>query len=97
METQTTYKHLVQRSDKQAQELFIRGRGIRASTIWHDRYISCMPPDRIASDRELPLEAVLEALAYCQEHWEQICADKEEERTWLAEQSFFGEEPLATP
>ncbi len=64
METQTTYKHLVQRSDKQAQELFIRGRGVRASTIWHDRYVSCTPPDRIASDRELPLEAVLEALAY---------------------------------
>ena len=97
METQTQYKHLVKRSDKHAQELFIRGRGVRASTIWHDRYVSCMSPKHIARDRELTLEGVLEALAYCQDHWEQICADKEEERAWLAKQGFFDESPPAMP
>ena len=90
METQTAYQHLVQRSDKQGQELFLRGSGVRASTIWHDRYVSCLSPKRIAQGRDLPMEAVLEALAYCQDHWDVICADKAAERTWLAEQGFFG-------
>ncbi len=97
METQTTYKYLVQRSDKQTQELFIRGRGVRASTIWHDRYISRMTPQRIAHDRDLPAAAILEALAYCQEYWEAICAEKEEERAWLAQQGFFDAESPDKP
>ena len=40
METQTTYGYLEHRPDKRTRELFIRGTGVRASTIWHDRYIA---------------------------------------------------------
>jgi uncharacterized protein (DUF433 family) len=91
METQTTYSYLEQRSDKQTQELFIRGTGVRASTIWHDRYISRMTPQQIAQSREIPKEAILEALAYCQDSWEVICAEKDAERVWLEAQGFFAE------
>lgn len=91
------YKYLVQRADKRTQELFIRGTGVRASTIWHDRYISRMTPQRIACNRNLPMEAILEALAYCQDHWETICAEKDEERVWLEQQGFFAEESPARP
>ena len=54
METQTTYIYLEHRPDKRTQELFIRGTGVRASTIWHDRYISRMTPHQIAQNRDLP-------------------------------------------
>jgi hypothetical protein len=91
METQTTYLYLEHRPDKRTQELFIRGTGVRASTIWHDRYIARMPPHQIAQNRDLPEVAVLEALAYCQDHWDVICAEKDAERAWLAEQGFFAE------
>ena len=91
MEAQTTYIYLEQRPDKKTQELFIRGTGVRASTIWHDRYISCMTPQQIAQSREIPEEAILEALAYCQDHWTVICAGKDAERLWLEEQGFFAE------
>jgi len=91
METQTTYIYLEQRPDKQTQELFIRGTGVRTSTIWHDRYISRRTPQQIAQSREIPEEAILEALAYCQDYWEVICAEKEAERLWLEEQGFFAE------
>lgn len=97
METQTTYKYLVRRPDKRTQELVIRGTGVRASTIWHDRYISRMSPQRIARSRTLPEEAVLEALTYCQDHWEIICAEQDEERTWLEQQGFFAEASPAQP
>jgi uncharacterized protein (DUF433 family) len=95
METQTTYVHLVPRPDKQSRELFIQGTGVRASTIWHDRYISRMAPQQIAQNRELPEAAVLEALSYCQDYWDVICAEKDSERLWLEEQGFFAESSRA--
>lgn len=95
METPTTYLYLEHRPDKRTQELFIRGTGVRPSTIWHDRYISCMTPHQIAQNRDLPAAAVLEALAYCQDHWEVIRAEKDAERAWLEEQGFFAEDAPA--
>jgi uncharacterized protein (DUF433 family) len=74
------YPHLELRPDKDTQELHLRGRGIKASTIWHDRYVLHYSPEGIAFDRDLPLEAVYEALDYCQKHWEDICAEKEREK-----------------
>jgi len=88
------YHHLEPRPDKNSQELFIRGRGVRASTIWHDRYIQRFSPEQIANDRTIPLEAVYEALAFCQENWELICQEKENERQYLEETGFFSHEDL---
>jgi uncharacterized protein (DUF433 family) len=96
METPTTYNYLEPRPDKRTQELFIRGTGVRTSTIWHDRYISRMTPHQIAQNRELPEAAVLEALAYCQDHWDVICANKDAEHVWLEEQGFFAEDSPAS-
>jgi uncharacterized protein (DUF433 family) len=96
METPTIYRYLEPRPDKRTQELFLRGTGVRASTIWHDRYISRMTPHQIAQNRDLPEAAVLEALAYCQDHWDVICADKDTERVWLEEQGFFAEDSPAS-
>ncbi len=83
------YQHLERRSEKKSQELFVRGRNMRASTIWHDRFISRFSPARIARERDLPLEAVYEALDYCQENWESICREKDLERQRLEEMGFF--------
>ncbi len=83
------YQYLEHRPDKKSQELFIRGRGVRASTIWHDRFISRFSPNQIAADRDLPLEAVYEALEYCQENWESICREKDLERQRLEQMGFF--------
>jgi hypothetical protein len=62
MDVQTLYHYLVERPDKGTQELYIRGTGVHASTIWHDRYISQMHPRAIAQDRDsrwMP----------CMKHW----------------------------
>ena len=52
--------YLESHPDKRSQELFIRGTVIRASTMWHDRYVSRMSPDMIARDHDIPAEAVYE-------------------------------------
>ena len=91
MDVQTRYHYLVERPDKGTQELYIRDTGVRASTIWHDRYVSQMHPRAIAQDRDLPVAAVYKALAYCQEHWEVICHAKAQEQAWLQARQFFVE------
>ena len=93
MGVKTTYRYLVERPDKRTQELFLRGTGVRASTIWHDRYVSRIPPVQIAQDRDLPVAAVYEALAYCQDQWELICQDKDREHAWLQHRGFFAGPP----
>jgi uncharacterized protein (DUF433 family) len=95
METQTTYIYLEHRPNERTQELCIRGTGVRASTIWHDRYISRMTPHQIAQNRDLPIAAVLESLVYCQDHWDVICDAKDAERAWLEAQGFFAEDSPA--
>jgi uncharacterized protein (DUF433 family) len=91
MTTGSKYRYLEKRPDKRSEELFIRGTAIRASTIWHDRYVSRFSPSQIAKDRDLPEEAVYEALAYCQENWEIICREKDLERQRLEHRRFFEE------
>ena len=90
MNTQARYRHLVERSDKRSTELFVREAGIRASTVWHDRYVSRQHPDQI---RDVPLAAVYEALAYCQENWERIYTEEDQERIHLEESGLFEEHP----
>jgi uncharacterized protein (DUF433 family) len=94
MITRPKYQYLEERPDKHSHELFVRGTGVRASTLWHDRYVSRIPPEQIAKDRDMAIEAVYEALAYCQENWEDICLDKDLERQRLQQRGFF-QEPAA--
>ena len=91
MPIRANYRYLEKRVDKRSQELFVQGAGIRASTIWHDRYVSRLPPEKIAQDRDIPVEAVYEALEYCQENWERICEEKDLERQRLEQRGFFEE------
>ena len=50
-----------------------------------------MTPDQISSDRDIPVEAVYEALAFCQEEWENISRQKDSERQRLESLDFFDE------
>jgi uncharacterized protein (DUF433 family) len=87
------YKHLEKRPDKRSQELFVKGAAVRASTMWHDLYVSRLHPKQIAQDRDIPVEAVYEALAYCQENWETICHETDQERQRLEQKGFFEQRP----
>lgn len=89
MSTKTRYQFLEKAPGKNTIERSISGTGIRVSTIWHDRYISRLSPKQIADDREIPVEAVYEALSFCQEHWEKICSEKDLQRSELEQRGFF--------
>jgi hypothetical protein len=69
-------------------QLFIKGRRIRATSVYTD-YQSHgdepgMTPEEIAADRDLPVEAVPEAISYCESDPPEIRRDWEMEQA-LAE------------
>ena len=97
MKSKSKYRYLETRSDKSTREMCVRGAGVRASTIWHDRYISRMEPNQIAKDRDIKPEAVYKALEYCQENWASICQEKDRERGMLEQRGFFQGRPSDRP
>lgn len=65
--TATQYKFLARKPGSTYRQLFIKGRGIFARTLY-GLYMSDEEPrtmEQIAADYNLPLEAVKEAIAYC--------------------------------
>jgi uncharacterized protein (DUF433 family) len=77
MSTTTIYRFLERDPLSSYKHLSVRGRRIKAWTIYGDFMDEEEPmtPEEIAADRDLPLEAVLEAIAYCQSNPQEIQED----------------------
>ena len=79
--TTTKWKHLERDPLSSYKQLSIKGRRIRARTLY-GRFMSAeepMTPEEIAADYGLPLEVVKEAIAYCQTDPPEIREDFERE------------------
>jgi uncharacterized protein (DUF433 family) len=77
----TTWKHLAPNPKSAYKQLFIQGTRVRARTLY-GMYMSAespMSPEEIASEYSLPVEAVKEAIAYCQTDPPEIREDFERE------------------
>jgi uncharacterized protein (DUF433 family) len=77
----TTWKYLAPNPKSAYKQLFIQGRRIRARTLY-GMYMSKeepMTPEEIALEYDLPVEAVREAIAYCQTDPPEIKEDFERE------------------
>src|SRR5438552_18269788 len=83
----TTWKYLAPNPKSAYKQLFIQGRRIRARTLY-GMYMNAeepMTPEEIARDYDLPVQAVMEAIAYCQGNPPEVKEDFErEERTMQA-------------
>jgi uncharacterized protein (DUF433 family) len=79
--TSTNWKYLAPNPKSAYKQLFIQGRRIRARTLY-GMYMSAeepMTPEEIAREYDLPVEAVKEAIAYCQSDPPEIREDFERE------------------
>jgi uncharacterized protein (DUF433 family) len=79
--TKSTWQHLEPNPRSSYKQLFIKGRRIRARTLY-GRFMSAEDPQtpaEIAEDYHLPLAAVEEAIAYCQSDPPEIREDFEAE------------------
>jgi hypothetical protein len=81
--SKTTWQYLEQRSDSWRKQLYIKGRKLRAHTVWSDMIVNEMTPEEIADSKELPLAAVIEATEYSSTHQSLIEKEAEEERRYL--------------
>jgi len=81
----TSWKYLAPKPGSKYRQLFLKGRNIAARTIYGcfvgDE--SPMSPEEIADDRNIPLEAVLEAIAYCDSDPPELIRDYELEAALL--------------
>jgi uncharacterized protein (DUF433 family) len=71
------YKYLTRKPKSVYKQLFIKDRWISARTLYGMYVNEEMPmtPDEIAADYNLPLEAVLEAIAYCESNPPELAQD----------------------
>ncbi len=98
------YKYLVRKPKSVYKQLFVKDRWIAARTIYgkYAREESPMTPEQIARDVDLPLEAVREAIAYCESNPPELVEDyaREEavmEATGMNEPKYDGRPRVLTP
>jgi uncharacterized protein (DUF433 family) len=92
------YKYLAPDPDSSYRQFRVKERRIFARTLYSlttgDE--GRMTPEEVAADYQLPVEAVLEAIAYCESHSSEILDDlREDEVRATARQIFAGIEPGA--
>ena len=72
----TTYAYLAPNPKSSYKQLFVKGTRIRARVLYG--WYACeepMTPDEIAADYGLPVEAVREAIAYCESNPPELLED----------------------
>jgi uncharacterized protein (DUF433 family) len=84
---QTQWKHLEAHPQSSYKQLFLKGTRIRAEIIY-DSWVDAEPPDpttpeEVAADWNVSVEAVREAIAYCQAEPPEIEEDHRREREHL--------------
>jgi uncharacterized protein (DUF433 family) len=74
--TAKTWKHLAPNSKSSYKQLYVRGTRIPARTLygWYAGP-EPMKPEEIAREYNLPVEAVLESIAYCESNPPELLAD----------------------
>ena len=77
------WRYLEKNPDSWRKQFFIKGRNIKASTIWLDMLLKGFTPEELADDRNLPIETIKEAIQYCQENQELLEQEALEECTEL--------------
>jgi uncharacterized protein (DUF433 family) len=79
MNTNGQYKYLAPRPESSYRQLFIKGTRIRAEVLYRHTVPSDDPEARtaeqVAADYDLPVEAVKEAIAYCESNFPEIARD----------------------
>src|SRR5687767_4981591 len=77
----TIETYLVPRDGSRYRQHFIRGRNLRAETLYRATVgPEPMTPEQVAEDYGVPVEAVLEAIRYCLDHADLLRREREADR-----------------
>ena len=81
----TQWQFLEKRTHPWRQQLYIKGKRIKASVIYSDMIVNEETPEEAAENWDLPLAAIEEVIKYCQTHQELLKQEAEEERRIVLE------------
>jgi uncharacterized protein (DUF433 family) len=79
----TQWQYLEQRPDGWRQQLYFKGKRLKAFDVWMTMLVEKMSPEETAEDWDLPLASIEEAIQYCQTHQDLLKREAEEERRYL--------------
>jgi len=77
------YQYLIARPETWRRQLYLKGRNMTVGQLVYTMRADRMSPEEAAEDMDLPLEQVLEALAYYHNHRSLIESEAEEEKRYL--------------
>ncbi|MBM4457180.1 MAG: hypothetical protein FJ011_05350 [Chloroflexi bacterium] len=77
------YQYLVARPEKGRKQLYLQGCNMTVGQLVYKMRANELSAEQAAADMNLPVEQVLEALAYYQTHCELIESEAEEEKQYL--------------
>src|SRR5437879_1570962 len=89
------WNYLVARPHPWRRQLFVKGRRLRAFTVWMDMQTNGMTPEEAADNWDLPLEAIEEIRRYCEAQRALLEMEAEEARRRLLEEGIGLEPPAA--
>jgi hypothetical protein len=97
------YKYLARRDASRYQQLFYRGRQLRAETLFRQTIgVDPRTPQQVAEDYDIPVDAVLEAIHYCTHNEELLRLEREQDLADLRARGLLASAPaprdgVATP
>lgn len=87
------WKYLTPRPHSWKRQLFVKGRRQTAANVWYDMLANHHTPEETAENWDLPLEAALEIVRYCESNRDLIGMEADEEKHLLQEKGI----PLTPP
>jgi uncharacterized protein (DUF433 family) len=87
------WKWLNDRAHAWRRQKYLKGRRLRASTVWRSMLTNEMTVEEAAADWDLPVEAVREALSWCEADRELIAAEAAEDQRAARESGVQVEPP----
>jgi uncharacterized protein (DUF433 family) len=92
----TVWKHLAPNPKSSYKQLFVRGTRITARTLYGlSANLEPLPPEEIARQFNLPVEAVLESIAYCESNPPELLEDYAREQALIDAVGVNGNGPLS--
>jgi len=80
------WEYLVSRPHPWRRQLYVKGRNLRAFTVWIEMQTNGLTPEEAAESWDLPLDAVSEIVRYCDTHRDLLRMEADEERRRLIEE-----------
>jgi uncharacterized protein (DUF433 family) len=81
--TTKQWQHLEKRPHSWRQQLYLKGKRIRASVIYADMLVNEETLEEAADNWDLPVAAIYEIIEYCQTNQRLLRQEAQKERRWL--------------